>query len=152
MANKIKLLVDADGCPVPVKQIIINMAKEYKLEVVMIKNICHELQDDYAKIITVDQGRDAADLVLINNTKAGDIVITQDYGVAALALAKKAIAINQNGWLYTNENIDELLAKRHVNQEMRRKHNKYTKIPKRKNTDNHKFQQLLQELMTQVLN
>ena len=113
----------------------------------MIKNICHELHDDYAKIITVDQGRDMADIVLINNTVDNDIVVTQDYGVAALAIAKKAVAINQNGWMYTNENIDTLLMKRHLNQQMRRKHKKYSKIPKRSKEDNLKFEREFRKLV-----
>jgi uncharacterized protein YaiI (UPF0178 family) len=140
-----KILVDADACPV--KEIILKVAKEYKVALVMIKDICHELYDDYAKIITVDKGRDMADLVLINNTKEDDIVVTQDYGVAALALARKAVVINQNGWLYTNENIDDLLSRRHMNQEMRRKHKKYTKIAKRTKEDNIKFEGKFRELV-----
>ncbi|AOY76752.1 YaiI/YqxD family protein [Clostridium formicaceticum] len=144
-----KILVDADGCPV--KEIILKVAKTYRIELVMIKNICHELYDDYAKIITVDQGRDMADLVLINHVAQGDIVVTQDYGVAALALGKKAIAIHQNGWLYTDGNIDELLMKRHFNQEMRRKHKKYTKIPKRSKEDDLRFEAKLRELIVNML-
>ncbi|AKL94946.1 putative protein UPF0178 [Clostridium aceticum] len=144
-----RILVDADGCPV--KDIILKVAKENKIQLIMIKNICHQIDDDYAEIITVDQGSDMADIVLINRTAEGDIVVTQDYGVAALALAKKAIVINQNGWLYTNENIDELLAKRHFNQEMRRKHKKYTKTSKRKKEDNLNFEVKLREVITHIL-
>jgi len=137
-----KILVDADGCPV--KDIIIKVAKKYDIKVVLVKNICHELYDDYAEIITVDQGRDVADITLINYTKQGDIVVTQDYGVAAMAIAKKAMAINQNGWSYTEDNIDELLMKRHIGQEMRRKHKKYsTKIPKRTKENDIQFEQFL---------
>jgi len=111
---------------------------------VLIKNICHDLYDDYAEIITVDKGRDVADITLINNTKKGDIVVTQDYGVAAMAIGKKAKAIHQNGWEYSDKNIDELLMKRHVGQEMRRKHKKYaTKIPKRTKEDDAQFEAFL---------
>lgn len=144
-----KILVDADGCPV--KEIILRVAKEFNIKVVMIKNICHELYDDYAEIITVDQGKDIVDITLINHTKEGDIVVTQDYGVAAMALGKKAIAINQNGWCYTNDNIDELLMKRHVGQEMRRKYKKYSKIPKRKVEDNLKFESKFKEILIKLL-
>ena len=137
-----KILVDADGCPV--KDIIIKVAKKYNIGVLIVKNICHEISDDYAEIITVDQGRDVADITLINHTKQGDIVVTQDYGVAAMALGKKAIAMNQNGWAYTNENIDDLLMKRHIGQEMRRKHKKHgPKIPKRAKEDDIQFEKLL---------
>jgi uncharacterized protein YaiI (UPF0178 family) len=144
-----KILVDADGCPV--KDIIIKVAKSYSIKVLMIKNISHELYDDYAEIITVDQGRDVADINLINNTREGDIVVTQDYGVAALALSKRAHAINQNGWLYTNENIDELLMKRHIGQEMRRKHGKYVKIPKRDRENDARFEECLRALLRKQL-
>ncbi len=136
-----KILVDADGCPV--KDIVIDVAKKYNIKVILIKSICHELYDDYAEIITVDKGKDVADIALINNTKAGDIVVTQDYGVAAMAIAKNAFAINQNGWSYTDDNIDNLLMKRYIGQEIRRKHKKYTKIPKRTREDDIKFEKLL---------
>jgi uncharacterized protein YaiI (UPF0178 family) len=101
------------------------------------------LYDDYAEIITVDKGRDVADITLINHTQQGDIVVTQDYGVAAMAIGKKAMAINQNGWSYTDDNIDELLMKRHMNMEIRRKHKKYTKIPKRTKEDDIQFEKFL---------
>lgn len=143
-----KILVDADGCPV--KDIVLKVAKEYEIPLMMIKNICHELYDDYAQVITVDQGRDMADLVLINNTNEGDVVVTQDYGVAALALGKKAMVINQNGWLYTNENIEQLLMKRHTNQQMRRKHKKYTKVAKRSKEDNLNFEKRFRELIANI--
>ncbi|HZJ77167.1 MAG TPA: YaiI/YqxD family protein [Oscillospiraceae bacterium] len=136
-----KILVDADGCPV--KDIIIDVARRYNTGVVLVKSICHELYDDYAEIITVDKGKDVADIALINNTKAGDIVVTQDYGVAAMAIAKKAFAINQNGWSYTDDNMDNLLMKRYIGQEMRRKYKKYTKIPKRTKEDDIEFEKLL---------
>lgn len=143
-----KILVDADGCPV--KDIILNVAKKYNVKLVMIKNICHDLYDDYAEIITVDQGKDVVDITLINHTKEGDIVVTQDYGVAAMAIAKRAIAINQNGWCYTDDNIDELLMQRHIGQEMRRKHKKYTKIPKRTRENDIRFEEKFRELVANL--
>ncbi|QUH18581.1 YaiI/YqxD family protein [Alkaliphilus sp. B6464] len=143
-----KILVDADGCPV--KDIILNVAKEYNIKLIMIKNICHDLYDDYAEIITVDQGKDVVDITLINHTKEGDIVVTQDYGVAAMAIAKRAIAINQNGWCYTDDNIDELLMQRHLGQEMRRKHKKYTKIPKRTRENDILFEEKFRELVANL--
>ncbi|MBU5675167.1 YaiI/YqxD family protein [Alkaliphilus sp. MSJ-5] len=143
-----KILVDADGCPV--KDIILNVAKQYNIKLIMIKNICHDLYDDYAEIITVDQGKDVVDITLINHTKEGDIVVTQDYGVAAMAIAKRAIAINQNGWCYTDDNIDELLMQRHIGQEMRRKHKKYTKIPKRTRENDIQFEQKFRELVSNL--
>lgn len=140
-----KILIDADGCPV--KQEIVKIAKEFALKVIMIKNISHEIADDYAEVITVDQGRDTADILIVNHSKKNDIVVTQDYGLAALALAKGANVINQDGWLYTNENIDELLMKRHIHAQMRRKHKKYSHIPKRTKEDNQRFIESFQNLI-----
>ncbi|MGI6423873.1 MAG: YaiI/YqxD family protein [Tepidanaerobacteraceae bacterium] len=123
-----KILIDADGCPVVAKTV--KIAKEYDIQVIIVKNFSHEIEDDYATIITVDQAPDSADIYIVNNTSKGDIVITQDYGLAAMALAKEAICINQNGFIISSKNIDQLLTRRHINREIRRKHNKYTKFKK----------------------
>ncbi len=96
-----KILVDADACPVTA--IIEQLAQEFQVPVVLITDVNHLLESDYADIITVGQGSDAVDYALINRTSPGDIVVTQDYGVAALALAKGAAAINQNGRIYSDK-------------------------------------------------
>ena len=142
-----KILVDADGCPV--KKIISRVARENRVPVVMIKNINHQVEDDYARIITVDQGRDQADIALINLTCVGDIVVTQDYGVAALALGKKARAIHQDGWLYSADSIDRLLMQRHLQQQARRKHRIYSSLPKRTPRDDQRFEQAFRRLLAQ---
>ncbi|ERJ12105.1 YaiI/YqxD family protein [Haloplasma contractile] len=112
-----KLLVDADACPV--KEQIVKIAKEFQLEVVMFIDTSHIYHDGYSKVITIDKGRDQVDFALINYLNENDIVISQDYGVACMALSKHAFVLNQNGLIYTNENIDGLLQTRYVNQKMR---------------------------------
>ena len=107
-----KILVDADACPV--KRIITEEAKPFEIEVIMVVDTSHILNDDYARVITVDKGADSADIYLANFAEKGDVVITQDYGVAALALGKGCYALNQNGMIYSRENIDELLFSRHI--------------------------------------
>ena len=92
-----KILVDADACPV--KEIIVRQAKKRGIPVVMLLDTSHILNDGYSKVITVDKGRDSVDIRLANLLEAGDIVVTQDFGVAALALGKRAKAMNQNGCL-----------------------------------------------------
>ena len=93
-----KILVDADACPV--KEIIVRQAKKRGIPVVMLLDTSHILNDGYSKVITVDKGRDSVDIRLANLLEAGDIVVTQDFGVAALALGKRAKAMNQNGMVY----------------------------------------------------
>ena len=113
-----KILVDADACPV--KKIIVRVASERNIPVTMVIDTSHELNDGYSTVITVDKGPDSVDFKLIGMLAPGDIVVTQDYGLAAMALAKGAKAINQDGFVYTNENIDQMLTVRHVNAQIRR--------------------------------
>ena len=113
-----KILVDADACPVT--PIVIKIARERHIPVVLVTDDSHVMNDDYAEVVTVGQGADAVDLALINRTQKGDVVVTQDYGVAALALGKKAFAINQNGMRYTDGNIEGLLNERHMAGKARR--------------------------------
>ena len=125
-----RIYVDADACPVV--KITEQIASKYGLPVTLICDTNHILISDYSEVRVIGAGADAVDLALINLCQSGDIVVTQDYGVAAMALGKKAYAIHQNGWQYTAENIDRLLMKRHmakcrlysrkpINQQKRRK-------------------------------
>ena len=128
-----KILVDADACPV--KEIIINIAKKYNVDVWMFVDTSHILKSDYAKVFTVDKANDSVDIHLANNTDKGDVVVTQDYGVAALILGKGAKGINQNGLIFTNENIDRLLFERHIGKKVRRSGQR-TKGPVKRNSEN----------------
>lgn len=113
-----KVLVDADACPV--REIIVRLCREKHIPLVMVTDTSHRIDDGYSQVITVDKGRDSADLRLIYEVEKGDIVVTQDYGVAALALGKGCRAVSQDGLLFTGENIQGLLFSRHVGQKVRR--------------------------------
>lgn len=118
MNQTFRILVDADGCPVT--KIVAKVAEEYQIEALFFCDTNHELQVTYGQIKKVASGRDAVDFAIISASKEGDIVITQDYGVAAMALGKKARALHQNGKEYTNDNIDQMLFERHLRQKVRR--------------------------------
>jgi uncharacterized protein len=133
-----KILVDADACPVT--RIVIRLAKQRGIPVVLVTDTSHELSDDYAEVVTVGQGADAADYALINRTQKGDVVVTQDYGVAALALAKKAYAISQNGLRYTDENIEGLLNERHESRKIRRAGGRVGGFKKRTGEEDERFE------------
>ncbi len=123
--------VDADACPV-VKQIE-QVAKELSVPVVLLCDTNHILFSDYSEVITVGAGADAVDLALVNRCKKGDIVVTQDYGVAAMALGKGAKAIHQNGTVYTDDNITILLESRYILSKARRASSKcHIKGPKKR--------------------
>lgn len=112
-----RILIDADACPV--KDIAIDIAKEYELDVILFFDNAHIYEDDYAEVYILDKGKDSVDYFLLSKLQKGDIVITQDYGLASLALTKNALPINQNGVIFTNNNINSFLDRRFINAKAR---------------------------------
>ncbi len=113
-----KIFIDADGCPVV--DITVRAAKKYGAECTIICDTAHSIQREGAQTIIVDNGADSADLRLVNLVGAGDIAVTQDYGLAAMCLSRRAIVLDQDGRLYTEENISGLLEFRAVSAKIRR--------------------------------
>lgn len=140
-----QILVDADACPV--KEIIVRQAKILNIPVTMLIDTSHELNDGYSTVITVDKARDGVDIKLINIVKPCDIVVTQDFGVAAMALGKGAKAINQNGMLYTSGNIDKLLFERFLGQKVRRAGGRTGNVKKRTKADDKSFEAVFVKLL-----
>ncbi len=132
------ILVDADACPV--KEIIVRLAKQENIPVTMLIDTSHVLNDGYSRVITVDKGRDSADIRLVNLIQPDDLVVTQDFGVAAMALAKGAKAMNQNGMPYDDTNMDRLLFERALGQKVRRAGGRTGKIKKRTKQDDEAFE------------
>ncbi|WP_156857646.1 YaiI/YqxD family protein [Oceanobacillus sp. AG] len=136
------IYVDADACPV--KEIIINEAVRRDLNVFLVTSISHfSLQENPPGVETiyVDNARDAADYRIMKLAKKGDLVITQDYGLASLALPKGCLVMHHKGFMYTNKNIDELLQTRYLSAQAR-KAGKRTKGPKAfSNEDREKFRE-----------
>ncbi len=140
-----QILVDADACPV--KSIIVALAKEQGIPVTMFIDTSHELRDGYSTIITVDKARDSADFALMKRLMPGDIVVTQDYGLAAMVLGKLAMALNQNGLVFTDRNIDGLLMDRHIGQKVRRSGGRTRGPSKRTPADDARFEEALRGLL-----
>ena len=112
------LWIDADACPVV--DAAIKVANAARVPVILVCNDSHALNRPGAQTVTVLRGADSADLRLVNLLRPGDLVVTQDYGLAALCLARGAQALDQNGRVYTEDNIDALLSMRHVAGQIRR--------------------------------
>lgn len=112
-----KILVDADACPV--KDQIMSLGQKYNLPLIFFVNLSHRIQPSYGQVIVVDQGADSVDLKLINHMEAGDIVISGDYGVASLALAKGGYVLKHNGKPVNKENVDMLMFERHLSRKVR---------------------------------
>ena len=136
-----QILVDADACPV--KQIIVRLAKQRGIPVTMLIDTAHELDDGYSTIITVDKQADSVDFALMGLLTRDDIVVTQDFGLAAMALGKGARVVNQNGLVFTDDNIDKLLMERHIGQKIRRGGGKTKGPPKRTKEDDERFEAAL---------
>ena len=142
-----QILVDADACPVV--SIVERVAKEHNLPVTLLCDTNHVLSSDYSEVIVVGAGADAVDYKLISICHKGDIIVSQDYGVAAMVLGKGAYAIPQSGKWYTNENIDQMLMERHLNKKARRAFGKnHLKGPrKRISEDDEHFRESFEKMI-----
>ena len=115
----------------------------------MLMDTSHELDDGYSKVITVDRQADSVDFALMGLLTRIDIVVTQDFGLAAMVLGKGAQAVNQNGLIYTNENIDKLLMERHIGAKIRRGGGRTKGPAKRTKEDDKKFEAAFEKLLEQ---
>lgn len=145
-----QIFVDADACPVV--GIVEAVAEKYNIQVTLLCDTNHVLHSDYSEVIVVGAGADAVDYKLISLCHKGDIVVSQDYGVAAMALGKGGYAIHQSGKWYTNDNIDQMLMERHLNKKARRASSKnHLKRPrKRTQEDDERFAQSFEKLVLMV--
>lgn len=113
-----KVLIDADGCPVV--RLAVRIAHEFNCKVCLVSDTSHEFSNIQAdEVITVSKGADSADFAIVNRVQPGDVVVTQDYGLAALCLARRAVPIHQDGIRFTEENMDAFLMARHTAKKIR---------------------------------
>ncbi|MFV8827491.1 YaiI/YqxD family protein [Alkalihalobacterium sp. APHAB7] len=144
-----KIFVDADACPV--KDIIISEARNFEIPVILVTSFSHfsnAKQPSGVETIYVDSGADAADYRIVKLVEKGDIIVTQDYGLASLGLAKGVIVLHQKGFRYTNDNIDQLLQTRYLSA-MARKSGQRTKGPKPFTTeDREQFRDLFKQIIS----
>ena len=146
------IYIDADACPVVGRAE--DIATKYNIPVTLLCDTNHVLTSDYSEVVVVGAGADAVDYKLISICHRGDIVVTQDYGVAAMALEKGAFAIHQSGKWYTNENIDQMLMERHLNKKARRASSRtHIKGPrKRTEEDDQRFAESFEKLLRKANN
>lgn len=145
----IKLIVDADACPV--KPEITDAAAQFGVPVVMVASYDHRLQAaEGVEIVQVDRSDQSVDLYIANRLKAGDILVTQDFGLATIGLAKRATVLSNRGQTYTDRTIDFLLENRHESARGRRR-GKYGKGPKAfTDRDRQGFLQTLTKLLRRL--
>ena len=146
----VQIFVDADACPVV--GIIETIAEKYNIPITLLCDTNHILYSNYSEVMVVGAGTDAVDYKLISICHKGDIVVSQDYGVAAMALGKGAYAIHQSGKWYTNNNIDQMRMERHLNKKARRSsHKNHIKGPKKRTEeDDVRFAQSFEKMLMMV--
>ncbi len=145
-----KILIDADACPVV--DITVRLAKEYNIKCVIVCDTAHYIQREGAETLTVEKGADSVDFKLVNMIESGDIAVTQDYGLAAMCLGRKAVPINQNGLIFNDDNIEKLLYTRFVSKKIRMAGGR-TKGPKKRTKEqNADFEKALKMLIVRGKN
>ncbi|PZD93927.1 YaiI/YqxD family protein [Paenibacillus sambharensis] len=141
-----RIVVDADACPV--KREIAETARAFRVPVLLVASYDHRMEAaDGVEIKQVDRSSQSVDLYISNLVSAADIVVTQDFGLAAVALGKRATVLSNRGEQYTNETIDYLMARRHDHAKIRRGGGR-TRGPKAMTDDDRRqFQQKLTKVL-----
>jgi uncharacterized protein YaiI (UPF0178 family) len=145
-----KVIVDADACPRPCLQVLQRHKKAWNYRLLTVASVDHRI--DNADHIVVGKGSDAADLAVINNTVRGDIVVTQDWGLAALILGKGALAISPSGRIYSERNIDFLLEERSLKAKYRRAGGRTKGPTARTGEDDQRFEESFLTLVRRASN
>lgn len=143
------VFIDADGCPVV--DIAVGLSRQAKAACVILCDTAHVFEKEGARTITVSQGSDSVDFALVNMLQKGDIVITQDYGLAAMCLARCAYPIHQDGMVYSEQNITSLLMQRHTAQKIRMAGGRLKGAAKRTKAQDDAFEMKFKLLLQEVI-
>lgn len=140
-----RILIDADGCPVVDETI--KIAKRFGLECLILCDTSHRFEREGAQTMVFSKGADSVDFALANLVHSGDVVVTQDYGLAAMCLARSALSLNQDGMEYTADNIDALLLSRHTAKKIRNAGGRLKGPAKRTAAQDNAFSEALIQLL-----
>ncbi|WP_283608775.1 YaiI/YqxD family protein [Faecalispora anaeroviscerum] len=140
-----RVLIDADGCPVVDEAVA--LCGSFGVECLILCDTSHHFEKAGARTLVVSKGADSVDFALVNLLKPGDIVVTQDYGLAAMCMARGARILNQDGMEYTVQNIDALLLARHTAKKIRNAGGRLKGPRKRLPEQNRAFQEKLELLL-----
>ena len=143
------VLIDADACPVV--DIAISLCLQYGISCTLLCDTAHQLCRDGVATLVFDKGADSVDFAIANRVRFGDLVITQDYGLASMCLARNARVMHQDGWEYTPYNISGLLEQRHAAKKFRAAGGRTKGPSKRTAAQNAAFAQALESLLQQTV-
>lgn len=143
-----RIIIDGDACPVV--DITKNIAKRFDIKLILYCDYNHDIELDYGEVRKVDQSNQSVDMEILNNSQKGDLVVTNDYGLASLVLGKEVHAINGKGLIFNENNIDHLLMQRHINTKIRSSGGKHPTSKKRNKKDDKKFENKLIKLIKKI--
>ena len=144
-----KVLIDADACPVV--DIAVNLCKKNGIPCFLLCDTAHIMHKDGAETLIFDKGADSVDFALVNRANPGDIVVTQDYGLASMCLARQAKVLHQDGWTYTEDNIQALLWSRHETRKYRSSGGRIKGPSKRTTQQDKEFTCAFEKLLQQTI-
>ena len=145
-----RIIIDGDACPQRVKEICEQAAGEFGIELIIVVDIDHYIVSDF-QIIIVEQGRDSVDYKIVQIFKEGDILVTQDYGLASLVLGKATAVIHTAGFFINKNNIDSLLQSRYISERIRKQGGKTKGPSKRKKEQDENFRKCLYKVLNEKL-
>ena len=140
------IIIDGDATPKEVRNICEEEAKNLGIEIIVVCSYDHDIKGDF-KVVRVSRGNDAADFKIVELFNNGDILVTQDYGLASLVINRSKAVINPKGFLYTKENMDNLLHSRYMGQKIRKGGGKTKGPSKRNEEDNDNFKNTLKKIL-----
>lgn len=143
-----KILVDADSCPKKVMIMLVERSAFYNIPLLVVSSYNHQIEG--VERIVVGTEPQAADIALINKTSRGDIVVTQDWGLASLALSKGANCIEPRGYIYSPDKIDFMLEERHVKAKIRKGGGRTKGPSPRDKEDDERFKNNLEIILKQA--
>ena len=143
------VLIDADACPVV--DIAVSLCLQYHIPCVLLCDTAHRILREGVTTLVFDKGTDSVDFAIANRVRPGDLVITRDYGLASMCLARNARIMHQDGWEYTEYNISGLLEQRHAAKKFRAAGGRTKGPSKRTAAQNLAFSQALESLLQQTV-
>ena len=141
-----RIIIDGDACPQKVKEICERAAHEFKIELIIVVDMEHYITSDF-DVIVIEKGRDAVDYKIVEIFQQGDILVTQDYGLASLVLKKAEAIIHASGFFINDKNIDELLESRYLGQKIRKLGGKTKGPSKRRKEQDVNFEKCLYKVL-----
>ena len=145
-----RIIIDGDACPQKVREICEKAAKEFGVGLIIVSDIDHYIVSDF-EVVVVERGRESVDYKIVQMFKQGDILITQDYGLASLLLGKASAIIHTAGFFINKNNIGSLRQSRYISKRIRKQGGKTKGPSKRRKEQDENFKKCLYKALREYM-